>query len=72
MWDCVGAGWVRGEAAGSSGMMIPCCCRHLSPRAIQVLHGLKPHQTRSNIFLFLAENNRRQQERQEQQRQFCR
>ncbi|XP_064248853.1 coiled-coil domain-containing protein 81-like isoform X3 [Passer domesticus] len=42
--------------------------RHLSPRAIQVLHGLEPHQTRRNIFMFLAENNRR---RQEQQRQFC-
>ncbi|XP_056360190.1 coiled-coil domain-containing protein 81-like isoform X4 [Oenanthe melanoleuca] len=42
--------------------------RHLSPRAIQVLCGLEPHQTRRNIFMFLAENNRR---RQEQQRQFC-
>lgn len=62
-------GGVRGEATGSSGMMIPCCCRHLSPRAIQVLRGLEPHQTRRNIFMFLAENNRR---RQEQQRQFCR
>ncbi|KAM4763833.1 uncharacterized protein ACIQIH_015392 [Cyanocitta cristata] len=43
--------------------------RHLSPRAIQVLRGLEPHQMRRNIFMFLAENNRR---RQEQQRQFCR
>ncbi|OWK53603.1 hypothetical protein RLOC_00001779 [Lonchura striata] len=48
------------------------CLRHLSPRAIQVLHGLEPHQTRRNIFMFLAENNRRQQGQQEQQRQFCR
>ncbi|XP_053849984.1 coiled-coil domain-containing protein 81-like isoform X1 [Vidua macroura] len=46
--------------------------RHLSPRAIQVLHGLEPHQTQRNIFMFLAENNRRRQGRQEQQRQFCR
>ncbi|XP_068886986.1 uncharacterized protein [Aphelocoma coerulescens] len=42
--------------------------RHLSPRAIQVLRGLEPHQMRRNIFMFLAENNQR---RQEQQRQFC-
>ncbi|XP_027526330.1 uncharacterized protein LOC113960774 isoform X4 [Neopelma chrysocephalum] len=42
--------------------------RHLSPRAIQVLHALEPHQTRRNIFTFLAENNRR---RQEQQKQLC-
>ncbi|XP_027751196.1 coiled-coil domain-containing protein 81-like isoform X4 [Empidonax traillii] len=42
--------------------------RHLSPRAIQVLHGLEPRQTRRNIFTFLAENNRR---RQEQQKQLC-
>ncbi|XP_053815830.1 uncharacterized protein LOC128797376 isoform X6 [Vidua chalybeata] len=45
--------------------------RHLTPRAIQVLHGLEPHQTQRNIFMFLAENNRRRQGRQEQQRQFC-
>ncbi|XP_051630132.1 coiled-coil domain-containing protein 81-like isoform X2 [Manacus candei] len=43
--------------------------RHLSPRAIQVLHALEPHQTRRNIFTFLAENKRR---RQEQQKQLCR
>lgn len=45
------------------------CRRYLSPRAIQVLCRLEPHQTRRNIFMFLAENNR---QRQEQQRQFCR
>ncbi|XP_027521326.1 coiled-coil domain-containing protein 81-like isoform X4 [Corapipo altera] len=42
--------------------------RHLSPRAIQVLHALEPHQTRRNIFMFLAENKRRWQE---QQKQLC-
>ncbi|XP_064530581.1 uncharacterized protein LOC135423875 isoform X2 [Pseudopipra pipra] len=40
--------------------------RHLSPRAIQVLHALEPHQTRRNIFTFLAENKRRRQEKQKQ------
>ncbi|XP_068033999.1 coiled-coil domain-containing protein 81-like isoform X6 [Anomalospiza imberbis] len=43
--------------------------RHLSPRAIQVLHGLEPHQTQRNIFMFLAESNQRRQGQQEQQRQ---
>ncbi|XP_017691359.1 PREDICTED: coiled-coil domain-containing protein 81-like isoform X5 [Lepidothrix coronata] len=42
--------------------------RHLSPRAIQVLHALEPHQTRRNIFTFLAENKR---QRQKQQKQLC-
>ncbi|XP_054660855.1 uncharacterized protein LOC129196912 [Grus americana] len=39
---------------------------HLSPRAVQVLNRLEPHQARRNIFRHVAENNRRRQERQRQ------
>ncbi|XP_074995025.1 uncharacterized protein LOC142076665 isoform X1 [Calonectris borealis] len=39
---------------------------HLSPRALQVLRRLEPHQARRNIFKHVAENNRRHQEQQRQ------
>ena len=55
-----GRGGLRQRLRG----VVPCCCSHLSPQAVQVLRRLEPYHTWRNIFNHISENNRRHQEQQ--------